>query len=291
MHIRRVVDDFCVSAGLSLRAYWWRRPGVANFGDELNPYLLARLSGKRIIHEDAKGPQLYVAAIGSILHLTNENAIVWGAGIIEVGTSVKRPHEIRAVRGPRTAETLRKLGYQCPEVYGDPALLLPLVFPMTNIEPTHEIGIIPHFVDYRHVCDLAPEDTLVIDLLRPIEEIIQQICSCKRIVSSSLHGIIVSHAYGRPAIRAKFSDRIYGDGVKFDDYSFSVNLPAMVPFDFTSHLPSLECLVAYVDDKSELPKIDVRGLLDSAPFKLNINHLHLASAARIGIQDNVAARQ
>lgn len=56
-----------------------------------------------------------------------------------------------------------------------------------------------------------------------------EILSCKKIVSSSLHGLIVAHAYGIPAIWQKFSDNIFGDDIKYIDYLESVKLPTYKP--------------------------------------------------------------
>ena len=38
-------------------------------------------------------------------------------------------------------------GLACPEIYGDPALLLPEVYPNPGIEKKYKLGIIPHFKD------------------------------------------------------------------------------------------------------------------------------------------------
>ena len=64
----------------------------------------------------------------------------------------------------------------------------------------------------------------LIDIQDPIETVIDRIASCDCIASSSLHGLIVSHAYGVPAVWIKFRDLPSGDDVKFHDYYLSLGL-------------------------------------------------------------------
>ncbi len=56
---------------------------------------------------------------------------------------------MRAVRGPLTRQFLMDMGIDCPKIYGDPALLLPKLFPefKKSENPTKEYIIIPHHSD------------------------------------------------------------------------------------------------------------------------------------------------
>ena len=52
----------------------------------------------------------------------------------------------------------------------------------------------------------------------------QQVNKYDSIISSSLHGIIVAHSYGIPAGWWKPSNKVTGDGSKFEDYAQSVGI-------------------------------------------------------------------
>jgi hypothetical protein len=55
-------------------------------------------------------------------------------------------------------------------------------------------------------------------------EIAKQITKCRSTISSSLHGVICSHAYGIPSAWVKFSNIIIGDDIKYKDHYASVGL-------------------------------------------------------------------
>lgn len=56
-----------------------------------------------------------------------------------------------------------------------------------------------------------------------VEETINKLLSCDRILSTSLHGLIAAHAYGIPALWIK-DGYINTDGFKFKDYFSSVDI-------------------------------------------------------------------
>ena len=52
-----------------------------------------------------------------------------------------------AVRGPLTRQRMLSLSIDCPPVYGDPALLVPLVHPRRSETTRRKLGIVPHYKD------------------------------------------------------------------------------------------------------------------------------------------------
>ncbi len=192
--------------------YWssikFENKAKENYGDLLSKYLVEKISGKKVKWVHPKKQAWYR-----------------GSGIIDLKHDIAKA-DFRAVRGPKNRARLLELGFDCSEVYGDPALLLP-EFYSPEVRKDYKVGIIPHYVDYREVNYKYGKDpeVNVIDLLtNNIEETTKEILKCEKIISSSLHGIIVAHAYGIPAAFIEFSNKIFGDGVKFQDYFLSVGL-------------------------------------------------------------------
>ncbi|PVY43030.1 polysaccharide pyruvyl transferase family protein [Pontibacter virosus] len=210
---------------------WWCREfdnGIENFGDGLSPYIVAKVSGKKVIRASLKsksflGFNKINFAIGSILKKATPNSNVWGSGIISQKDTIQKAN-FYAVRGPRSRKRLLELGYTVPEVYGDPGLLISKYF-MPSVSKQYRYGIIPHHVDYELVkSKIQTNEILVINLLDPIEKVVQDILMCDKTISSSLHGIIVSHSYGIPSLIGRFSNKLSGDGIKFIDYCESVGI-------------------------------------------------------------------
>lgn len=61
----------------------------------------------------------------------------------------------------------------------------------------------------------------IIDPRLPIEDFVNQLCSCEYIFSSSLHGLIIADAYNIPNKRAIFGNKLIGGDFKFNDYELS----------------------------------------------------------------------
>lgn len=248
-----------------------------NYGDLLSKYLVEKISGKEVKWVHPKKQPFYrldktnYVTIGSIIHHTSRNSIVWGSGIIDKQQRIEEA-DYRAVRGPQTRRFLLDLGYRCPEVYGDPALLLPKYY-HPEIYKKYKVGIIPHYNDFKFVSELYnnEQDILVIDLMTlDVEEVTRQILSCEKTISSSLHGVIVSHAYEIPSIWVEFSDKVFGDGIKYRDYLESVKIP-YYKAEFLDIKLELEEIEGLFEKYPSLPKegrVDklCEGLMRVCPF-------------------------
>ena len=206
-----------------IKLYWLNQD--RNFGDMLTPILFERLgfSFEKASEED-KGKLL---AIGSIIYVSKENDVIWGSGIMSDNDfQTPKGLKVLAVRGPKTKERLK--GCEVSDVFGDPAILMPDVYTPQSQEK-HKIGFVPHYVD---VNDERLKGEYIIDVKNDPLEIIDRICSCDMIVSSSLHGIIIAEAYGIPAVWIKLSDKVIGGNFKFNDYFLGSRRQEQEPSQF-----------------------------------------------------------
>jgi pyruvyltransferase len=257
-----------------------------NWGDALNPILVQQISRKKPViatkytYNFRKLPVYSV--IGSVLERPNinncghGNLIVWGTGFISSqGMLNVRPKEICAVRGPLTRERLLIQGYECPEVYGDPALLYPKYY-KPNVQKKYKLGIIPHYVDREDKLlknFLNDTDTLIIDIQSGIHNVVDQICSCQKIASSSLHGIIAADAYGIQSTWIKISDKITGGSFKYLDYFMSVgrnDIEALVIQEDSSIDDILDTYTNYKLD------INLNELWEACPFRCIGGNKHIS---------------
>jgi hypothetical protein len=208
-----------------------------NWGDMIPYKILKELSKSEKLKNsqvfNVKNPMVKypIISTGSVMHFTNPDSIVWGTGCIDEKMVGEKPKKIYAVRGPLTQQELELKGWECPEVYGDPALLLPRYF-NPKVEKKYKYGVVPHYNDYKIVekwFENRPDIHLIDMMTNDIESKTIEFLQCERIISSSLHGIIIAHAYGIPAVWQKFSDKVFGDDIKYQDYFESVQLDYFQP--------------------------------------------------------------
>lgn len=267
----------------TIRLFWWNEKIIQgkskeNYGDVLGKFLVEKISGKKVVFAWPKKfsfldffSPIYVT-IGSILANVNHKCIVWGSGIINKEIKIKNA-KFLAVRGPQTRKYLMDLGYEVPEVYGDPALLLPRYF-NPKVDKKYQYGIVPHYNDYKVVEKWFENrsDIHLIDMMtNDIESKTIEFLQCERIISSSLHGVIIAHAYGIPAIWQKFSDKVFGDDIKYQDYMESIQIPFYHPEIKTEAYTNDE-MTSLFQQYASLPNPQVledlrNGLMEVCPFK------------------------
>lgn len=259
-----VLNVFMVQEGLSVHHN--------NFGDDLNYYLVKAITGKYIFNYNSffhPSIKNYVC-IGSIVEdMTNEKSIIWGGGVMndEYNKFVK-PLKVTAVRGPLTKAYLEKQGVVAPNVFGDPALLVSSVY-RPRVNKNYSIGIIPHiselsnplFIDFVNKTPGA----ILIDLMHYNKwtEVLDLICQCRMIASSSLHGLILSDAYEVPNVWICLNKITGGGEFKYKDYFSGVNR------EYINYLVKGNIDYSIIQEYCKNYKgISFRGedLLDACPF-------------------------
>jgi pyruvyltransferase len=176
---------------------------VNNFGDLLGKEIVHRLRKMDNLPNEA-GRTARLLSVGSILHFARDGDVVWGSGVngkIPGSSHTYSSLDVRAVRGPLTRDFLNDRGIEVPEIFGDPALLLPHVAPElvdAAQHKKHKLTIVPNFQDLRLQRPSRPHP----NLLNPTSGLwrcLYRIVQSELVVGSSLHAIIVAEAFGVPA--------------------------------------------------------------------------------------------
>lgn len=252
---------------LSERAplWWMKTPYPGNFGDILSPYIVEKVTGKppRFVPRNAG-----LLAIGSIVKFATERSHVWGSGTARAGEQLSSGAVYHAVRGPLTRKVVLQSGGKCPPVYGDPGLLLPRFY-SPRVSKKHRLGLVRH-ISHESFNRLG-EGVRPISARRVgedgVERFVDEILECEAILTTSLHGLIVAHAYGVPARWCTFSEpggALAGDGIKFEDYFKSVGMRKRRPLDLSEYEVIDESLARRVDKTVDLA-FDPERLMEVFP--------------------------
>lgn len=207
-----------------IKTYWWK--GVPNFGDVLTPLLLNHFINAKSIWVPISEAKLI--STGSILeHISPDwNGYILGSGRL-LETSRLHLHadtsKIISLRGPLSAR-----GISGNYSLGDPGILAnELVGPQEKI---YDLGILPHWKDIELVPKFLRliKPPAICKVISPKDnpiEVLKQIGACKRIVTSSLHGMIVADSFGIPR-RVEYCKQLDREGgnFKFRDYSASIKM-------------------------------------------------------------------
>lgn len=193
-----------------VRAFWYMSN---NFGDNINHYLIKKISGKEPVYTDNRNEKHFIVC-GSILTEANHASTVWGAGAAWHHDQVNQNAKIITVRGELSRQKVKECQY-----VGDPSLLMPRLYtPNVDGILKYRHGFIPHWKDLERAIYMNTPETKIISPLQPVQKVIDDICTCETISSSSLHGLILADSYNVPNRWVDFGTDIGGDGFKFQDY-------------------------------------------------------------------------
>jgi pyruvyltransferase len=200
--------------------YFKRAGGIDNVGDLLSPVIVDFMKEKNGIVDRPLNKTVRLFAIGSILDLASSDMVVWGSGLRNNKSLPPEVNfDIRAVRGPRTRDKLLRNGFSCPEIFGDPALLLPLFYNPV-VEKKNDYIIIPHYSKESGIPEQYKKH-MVSTITSDWKGFINEILASNYVITGSLHGLIIAEAYNIPAVL--LASDIDNDFFKYEDYYFSTN--------------------------------------------------------------------
>ncbi|ACA99498.1 MULTISPECIES: polysaccharide pyruvyl transferase family protein [Cyanophyceae] len=244
----------------------WARPKHRNWGDDLNPWLFEKLTGKKAVYCPHKSCRRFLMA-GSILTGAGEYDMCWGTGLIsdELQAPLKMFRAL-AVRGPLSAQKLEESGIEPPSIFGDPGLIATSLVSLPE-NKKYKVSIIPHYVDRKAGETFAKEKGFhVINVDLPIVKFMEEVASSEQVWSSSLHGIICSESLGLPTAWIKFSEKIIGGEFKFHDYLLGTQRKPRRPIE----LPNKNIDLGRIDFLEEFDhKIIIKNLISVFPYSLS----------------------
>lgn len=230
------------------------KPRVNNFGDLIGPRLVQALvpEGSRARRRGSR-----LITVGSILHFAKDGDTVWGSGVngkMDPALHAFTNLDVRAVRGPLTREFLLARGIDVPAVYGDPALLLPELFPELREIATHKKRSDLVVLNLNDSKAEGRFDSADVDILNPRTDYwtcLETIASSEYVVSTSLHGVIVAEALGIPArLVVSASEHSF----KYEDYFRGTGRPQTF---------AAETVGEALSDRIQVPALE----WDSAPLR------------------------
>lgn len=203
-----------------------------NLGDALSPVMVALCTSMDVTRVPSASANPRLAAVGTIGHgMRGGEVWFWGTGCSPYRNPaaktpiVKEPFHppadtkfhVHATRGPVSARLLN--GDEPVGAFGDPVWLLPRFY-KPKIQKKWKLGVILHLSELSdRAFEAHPSDELKryiipaeladqVKLINTVTEIspkamqerIDEILSCERIVSTSLHGMVYAESYGIPCL-------------------------------------------------------------------------------------------
>lgn len=168
--------------------------------------------------------------IGSILqNITTTDARIWSSGFIYPEKTITCTRTPLAIRGKLSLDFIECTNKNNIPL-GDGGLILDRVYPNHTI-PIYDVGIVPHYSDVVYLkgqpiesWDLCKQyNVLFINPCDSPTNVIPKILQCKKIITSSLHGVVTCDAYDIDHALVAFNESNIGlhdcqQSFKFKDY-------------------------------------------------------------------------
>lgn len=259
-----------------------------NIGDSINPLIIENIIGYKVQH--AEWNECETSGIGSGLRrffmrkedvfasreglrkkLTGSMVLrpcqLWSAGFIrycdEKEIPLRRHLQVASVRGELSRKRIEQiLGKPINCTLGDAGLLASELL-KEKTGKKYRLGIIAHQreigeKEWDELHD-SISNSILLDVRADPMETLRKMSECECIISSSLHGLIIADSFGIPNQRVVLTDRLAGDGFKFDDYYSSfgivpeqpINLKETMTIDIEKIIDGYSIRKEWVDQKKE----------------------------------------
>jgi hypothetical protein len=226
------LEDEANRLGRKIPLVWVRstQSRIGNLGDSLSSLVVAVLSGCPIAHQGftTKAPRM--VAVGTIAqNMRGSTVHLWGTGLdagrrafgdrmAAFAAAPDTKYVVHAVRGAHTRQIMLQAGLHVPPIFGDAGWYMPRIISDYGIEKKYELGVIPHIsamASKTPEVDLRPaarrfraSETDGVRLLNTFHDAswagfkskFEEMLSCKRIITTSFHGLIIADAYRIPCI-------------------------------------------------------------------------------------------
>ena len=272
----------------TLKVYYAKVP---NMGDLLNVMIIEQLFGYRVKRNtfltgelSAIGSGLgqftlrdnpFLACAEKIAGLLFPTVAVWGTGFVcykdKDTPFYRKDMRFAAVRGELSKARVENiLGKKLDIPTGDAGILASYLL-KEKVEKKYAVGIIAHYKEqdepiFQKLAETYPK-SLYIDVRQMPDSVIPQIASCECIISSSLHGLIIADSLGIPNIHIKVSDKLLGDGFKFDDYYSAYHLKHPMINLNKENLPTLDWVKDNYLITKEMVETTKQNMIQSFPFE------------------------
>jgi glycosyltransferase involved in cell wall biosynthesis len=196
---------------------------------------------------------------------------IWGTGFIQEKQCKNeffiKNVNIHALRGKLSkARSEAILGRTLDEIaLGDPGLLISRAITVSKVKKKYDVGVIPHYVDKNsdllNKIKLQNKSYKIIDVQKNTHQICKEICECRMILSSAMHGLVAADSYGIPNRWIRFSDDILGGNYKFHDYYSVFDIEGLEPIDLRKEIISDQEIDSFVANYP-IKKGDVERICD-----------------------------
>lgn len=255
---------------MSVKIFWSKDTGnvhikessnETNFGDILMPYILEK-KGLLTVY-DEKNPDIY--GIGSLCSkIPNDyKGYIWSSGFLYPEKRLSLSPV--AVRGKLSLKQFD--GDTSNTIVGDGGLIMDRIYKPKKIFK-YMLGVMPHYTDnmkLRKFPIFQNPNILFISPTQDVETVINQLCSCDCVVTSSLHGTVMCDIYNiKHAIFSSEDTNLaihqYQDGFKFKDYYSAFDMDFTGPsFYFSDTTTTYDC----ISNCKLVPKKNIETIKDN----------------------------